>query len=605
MGLLNNQDKEKIKRVLPKNSNKIIDVAIARLYIAYPKESEWTYTGLSGAITLIDDLVGHTFFLKLVDIFSDNGIIWDQELYVNFQYYQDRTFFHSFEIEECYVGLLFVDTNEASHFLKRVQKREKYGSKKTLMNKNALQLSKKIRNEQKNVVTHGPRGETIISNQRQRYNYENVENLPSTKKKAPPPPPPVEEFQHDTSNTDYDTQDDENNDSLSVPSTTTPTIQEQEQEQEQEEKPAPVKHSVPPLPAQFQNNNNPFPIPESNNPFPFPQQQANMPFPIPQQQQANMPFPIPQQQQAMAPAFNRPLPTVPNGRPVPVPPRSNLGGAATAPPPPPARRGPAPPPPPHRGATTTNVNRSIPPPVPASRRGPVPPPPPRNVRNNQSMNLPSSNTPPITTFNTNVNATPYAQPLQTVPVAAPVAPPMPNQYEPPTFAAPQSQQQYNTPSSPVASPMPNQYNTSVPVAPPPPPMSTQPNTAAPPPPPPPIPSQFASSSSVVPPPPPPPSAMDGNSGFVESTGDTGRDALLASIRQSGGISALKKVDKSQLDKPSALLQEARGEQVATTSTPSGGNATDQASLADALAAALNQRKSKISGNDDHDNGDDW
>ncbi|EDZ69230.1 YOR181Wp-like protein, partial [Saccharomyces cerevisiae AWRI1631] len=180
MGLLNSSDKEIIKRALPKASNKIIDVTVARLYIAYPDKNEWQYTGLSGALALVDDLVGNTFFLKLVDINGHRGVIWDQELYVNFEYYQDRTFFHTFEMEECFAGLLFVDINEASHFLKRVQKRERYANRKTLLNKNAVALTKKVREEQKSQVVHGPRGESLIDNQRKRYNYEDVDTIPTT-----------------------------------------------------------------------------------------------------------------------------------------------------------------------------------------------------------------------------------------------------------------------------------------------------------------------------------------------------------------------------------------------------------------------------------------
>ena len=191
MGLLNSTDKEKIKRALPKASNKIIDVTIARLYIAYPNPQEWQYTGLSGAAALVDDIVGNTFFLKLVDIQGHRGVIWDQELYANFEYNQDRTFFHTFEIEECLAGLLFEDLNEAAHFLKRVQKREKYGSKKTLSNKNAIALTKKVKEEQEQRIVQGPRGESMISDQRQRYKYDSTEPIPSTKKKAPPPPPPI------------------------------------------------------------------------------------------------------------------------------------------------------------------------------------------------------------------------------------------------------------------------------------------------------------------------------------------------------------------------------------------------------------------------------
>ena len=87
---------------------------------------------------------------------------------------------------------------------------------------------------------------------------------------------------------------------------------------------------------------------------------------------------------------------------------------------------------------------------------------------------------------------------------------------------------------------------------------------------------------------------------------------MASIRGAGGIGGLRKVDKAQLDKPSVLLQEARGEPT-TTSVPSAGvpsagapSAGAPASLADALAAALNQRKNKVGNDEDEfENGDDW
>lgn len=68
MGVLLTADKEKVKRAIPKASNKIVDATVARLYIAYPDPLVWTYTGLSGAVALVNDLVGHTFFLKMVDI---------------------------------------------------------------------------------------------------------------------------------------------------------------------------------------------------------------------------------------------------------------------------------------------------------------------------------------------------------------------------------------------------------------------------------------------------------------------------------------------------------------------------------------------------------
>jgi len=66
--ILSDEDKQTVKRTVPKSANKIHAVAVAKLYIAYPDRHRWTYTGLQGAAVLANDLVGNTFWLKLVDI---------------------------------------------------------------------------------------------------------------------------------------------------------------------------------------------------------------------------------------------------------------------------------------------------------------------------------------------------------------------------------------------------------------------------------------------------------------------------------------------------------------------------------------------------------
>jgi len=66
--VLNDDDKATVKRFIPKPANKIQAVAVARLYVAYPDRSRWTYTGLQGAVALANDLVGNTYWLKMVDI---------------------------------------------------------------------------------------------------------------------------------------------------------------------------------------------------------------------------------------------------------------------------------------------------------------------------------------------------------------------------------------------------------------------------------------------------------------------------------------------------------------------------------------------------------
>jgi len=70
--ILGDTDKDTVKRWVPKQSNKIHAVAVARLYVAYPNKAKWTYTGLQGAVVLANDLVGNTYWIKMVDVSVSN-----------------------------------------------------------------------------------------------------------------------------------------------------------------------------------------------------------------------------------------------------------------------------------------------------------------------------------------------------------------------------------------------------------------------------------------------------------------------------------------------------------------------------------------------------
>ncbi|KAI9823446.1 MAG: hypothetical protein M1832_002457 [Thelocarpon impressellum] len=130
--VLSEDDKETVRRTVPKATNKIHAVAVARLYVAHPNRQRWSYTGLQGAAVLANDLVGNTYWIKMVDISpGGRGVIWDQEIYDSFGYNQDRTFFHTFELEDCLAGLSFVDDKEARQFKKKIDEREKNASKAT------------------------------------------------------------------------------------------------------------------------------------------------------------------------------------------------------------------------------------------------------------------------------------------------------------------------------------------------------------------------------------------------------------------------------------------------------------------------------------------
>ncbi|KAF9357102.1 hypothetical protein BGX34_009595, partial [Mortierella sp. NVP85] len=150
---LNPDHRSLIKKVLVESGNqKIITATVARLYVAYPDPNEWTYTGIMGGLALV--WTPKSFYFRIVDLKEARGVIWEQELYRDFDYRQERTFFHTFELDECLAGFSFADDQEAGIFYKKVtnpeepKKKKKskskgsgfFGSKKTKVDKDMIGL---------------------------------------------------------------------------------------------------------------------------------------------------------------------------------------------------------------------------------------------------------------------------------------------------------------------------------------------------------------------------------------------------------------------------------------------------------------------------------
>ncbi|CAG8659105.1 1289_t:CDS:10, partial [Ambispora leptoticha] len=123
------KDKPTIKKAIPTSANKIITATVARLYVAYPDPNAWTYANIVGAVVFLRDLKKKSFFFRIVDLNSERGVIWEQELYQDFQYNNDTPFFHTFATDEYVAAFSFADENEATTFHKKVINREKINAK--------------------------------------------------------------------------------------------------------------------------------------------------------------------------------------------------------------------------------------------------------------------------------------------------------------------------------------------------------------------------------------------------------------------------------------------------------------------------------------------
>ncbi|KAK2608685.1 hypothetical protein QQS21_002796 [Conoideocrella luteorostrata] len=617
--ILSDDDKDTVKRFVPKQSNKIQAVAVARLYVAYPNRSKWTYSGLQGAIVLANDLVGNTYWLKMVDVSSSNrGVIWDQEIFDTWRYSQDRTFFHTFELEDCLAGLSFVDEKEAKQFKKKMDEREKIANRAT----KATPFGGGSQPVQKHSLLGGLFGHRHSSAPSPAE--VSRANLPPTSFQHSPTSSQIingngfapsqfalldafdplwrEHFGQDL--TDKGLTDDFIKDNQEF------IVDFLRDEQNKLNNPSPP----PPPPTNGGDSKSgrapPPPPPGSGSlsasssvkrgaPPPPPAPRRSGKGDGPTKEDSPPPPPSPPRPKFHAPPA---LPDAgkfahieqPKRKPVSTPAAAAAGASHPGPPPPP-RPGKTPiesENPGHRFSVPPAFSsQRIPPPTPS--RGPVPPPPPPRVNDTHSAPPAPPPLPPKVPVG---NAPPPLPPSSSRPV--PPAPAVGN-LPPPPPPLPSS----NAPPPP---PMPSSGG-AVPPPPLPPPMPSSSGGAAPPPPPPP---PMPSSSGGAPPPPPlPPNRDSGYSSGIPAAplpaADKGRSAVLGDIQKAGGIGALKKVDKTQIRDRSAAQVGGASDSGAGSAPAGGSPGGGGGGMADALAAALKKRKDKVGKSDDEGDDDDW
>ncbi|KAE9380189.1 WH1-domain-containing protein [Stipitochalara longipes BDJ] len=653
--ILSEEDKETVKRQVPKASNKIQAVAVARLYVAYPNRSKWTYTGLQGAAVLANDLVGNTYWLKLVDISpAGRGVIWDQEIYDTWSYNQDRTFFHTFETEDCLAGLSFMDEKEAKTFLKKMNDREKNASKATKANTFGGS------GQQHGGHRHGLLGGFFGSHRNS--SAPSVQTPPDSPSYALPPA-----GNHRMSGGSFKGGQSEFSaldaidpnwrvtwgDDLKQMGITDDLIRDNQdfiadyikQQQAAQGVSSPVNgnenHRVkapppppPPPPAVSRTRS------ESPQSAPTGRGRGAPPAPPPARRSAAKVEPHREPTPPREPSPSRGPPPPRFAAPPPfegagkfaVKPNNQAPSRSHAP----SLSNPGPPPPPRPPKTPNDdgyepgesgskfgvpppfmgQRNAAPPPTPS--RGAVPPPPPsRETPQSHTHSVPPTNgiPPPPLPPKTPSAPTSQAPPLPPISSRPSVSSLPPPPALPPASSRPVPPPPARDSGPPQPPPLPRSNAPPVPQssAPPPPPL---PQSNAPPPPPP------MPSLGGPPPPPPPPGGFGGppappppppnrDSGYQsgvpalpQPAGD--RADLLAGIQKAGGIGALKKVDRSLVrDRSGAMVPGGTDTGPAGSGLPPVGASSGEGGLANALADALEKRKKKVSTSDDEAEDDDW
>ena len=564
---------------------------------------------------------------------SNRGVIWDQEIYDVFAYNQDRTFFHSFELEECLAGLSFVDEKEARQFKKKMDEREKNASKNTRSQPFAS-------NRAGGTIGAAP----AVNGTKSHGRFGGLSSLipghrHSSHTNIPPPtqsiiPPSQAPYQSPVSNSRPASL----NIDLADP-TWRPILDElvamgitEDQIAQNadfirayvEEKQA--KETASGIADELSNAGRSRAPPP---PPPPPPGAASLPRLSPQNTGATTsstgssrrgppPAPPPSRRpvggrppsppRAESPPPSPSPPSTPQLRFRAPPPFADAGKFAVSQASPPANRArassatlanPGPPPPPRPPKTPMEEDGPpsgfrVPPPFTGERKSSAPPPPPSR-----------GSGPPPPPSRDNVAGLPPPLPPKTpqgahsIPPAAIPPPPIRNNAPPlpPSNARPipppPSASGYAPPPPPLSSssgpppppPLPLPSSSGPPPAPP------LPSSGGPPPPPP-----LPSSGGPPPPPPPPPPPGSGAAPPLPKVG--GRDDLLSSIKRTGGASGggLRKVSEHEKkDRSHAAVPGAETSTASPAGAAAGAGGDAGGGLAGALAAALSQRKKKVSG----------
>ncbi|MGH0134454.1 UNVERIFIED_CONTAM: hypothetical protein FKN15_013542 [Acipenser sinensis] len=112
--LLSNQENEKLSELLGRKCVSLVSTVV-QLCMALPNSRDCWSRQHCGVVCFVKDNPKRSFFIRLYDL-KEGILIWEQELYNQFEYCTQSPFFHTFAGDDCQIGLNFANEDEAEAF---------------------------------------------------------------------------------------------------------------------------------------------------------------------------------------------------------------------------------------------------------------------------------------------------------------------------------------------------------------------------------------------------------------------------------------------------------------------------------------------------------
>ncbi|XP_027022848.2 wiskott-Aldrich syndrome protein [Tachysurus fulvidraco] len=119
--LLSVQENDRVEDLLGRRCESLC-TTVVQLFLALPHTpASWSLQH-TGVLCFVKDNPQRSYFIRLYNL-TAGKLVWEQELFSQFSYNRSRPFFHTFQADDCQVGLNFSNEEEADNFFSVVDEK--------------------------------------------------------------------------------------------------------------------------------------------------------------------------------------------------------------------------------------------------------------------------------------------------------------------------------------------------------------------------------------------------------------------------------------------------------------------------------------------------
>ncbi|KAI9556692.1 hypothetical protein GHT06_016483 [Daphnia sinensis] len=158
--LLSIRENNTLSKLIGSQCNSMASAVVQVCFADSPSRAQWNLRHC-GVLCFIKDNIKRSYYLRVYCL-DRQSVIWEQELYNSFEYCAPRPHFHTFEGDDCRVGLNFANDAEAEFFLMAIKENMRIKSERRERRRLSQQQSQQPSVKPTPVATNGSASKTTV-----------------------------------------------------------------------------------------------------------------------------------------------------------------------------------------------------------------------------------------------------------------------------------------------------------------------------------------------------------------------------------------------------------------------------------------------------------